>query len=172
MAMILKRTDELLKKVERVFLQCSWVFTMIITLLIVIDVVMRFFFNRPLPATWEISEIIMPYIVMVGFAYTLTIGVHVQVSLVTDRLPPKVKFFFSSFRNLLSVATCGIIAYWSWLRFVESFRMNEEILAAVSLPWWVGKFAMPLCFVLFGLRYLMLFLNDVGNYSTVGKGSK
>lgn len=169
--MILKKTDELLKKVEKVFVQCSWVFIMIITLLIVIDVAMRFFFNRPLPATWEISEVAMPFIVMVGFAYTLTTGVHVQVSIVTDYLPPKVKFFFLSFRNLLSIAMCGILTYWSWLRFVESFRMKEEILAAVPIPWWLGKFAMPVCFALFGLRFLMLFLNDVSNYSSLGRRS-
>jgi len=142
---------------------------MIITLLIVIDVVMRFFFNRPLPATWEISEITMPFIVMVGFAYTLTIGVHVQVSILTDHLPPKVKFFFLSFRNLLSIALCGILTYSSWLRFLDSYRMNEEILAAVRLPWWVGKFAMPVCFALFGLRFVMLFLNDVSNYPSLGR---
>lgn len=166
---MLNKIDELLKHVEKLFLKCSWVFTMIITLLIVTDVTMRFFFNRPLPATWEISEITMPFIVMVGFAYTLTTGVHVQVSILTDHLPPKVKFFFLSFRNLLSIALCSVLTYSSWLRFLDSYRMNEEILAAVRLPWWVGKFAMPVCFALFGLRFVMLFLNDVSNYPSLGR---
>jgi TRAP-type C4-dicarboxylate transport system permease small subunit len=168
-AMLIRNIDELLKRVERLFLKCSWFFTMVVTVFIVVDVAMRFFFNKPLPATWEMSEIAMPYIVMVGFAYTLTVGGHVQVSIVTDRLPPKVKFFFLTFRNLLSIALCGALAYWSWLRFVESFVMKEEILAAVPLPWWLGKFAMPLCFALFGLRFVMLILNDMKDYSSLGR---
>jgi TRAP-type C4-dicarboxylate transport system permease small subunit len=168
--MLLKKIDTFLQKIEYLFLQCSWAITMVITLLIVTDVCMRFFFNKPLPATWEISEVAMPFIVMVGFAYTLTKGVHVQVTILTDRMPPKVKFFFHSFGNLLSISICSALCYWSWLRFIQSFRMKEEMLAAVEIPWWLGKFAMPVCFALFGLRFLMLFLNDVNNYSSPGKG--
>ena len=167
--MVLKKMDTVLQKMEYVLLQCSWVFIMAITTLIVIDVCLRFFFNKPLPATWEVSELAMPFIVMVGFAYTLTRGGHVRVSLLMDKVPPKVKFLFSSFGNLLSIIVCSALCYGSWLRFVQSFRIKEEMLAAVPLPWWVGKFAMPVCFAFLGLRFLMLFLNDMSNYPAGGK---
>jgi hypothetical protein len=36
------------------------------------------------------------------------------------------------------------MAYMSGLNFWESFAINETMLAAIKLYWWIGKLAMPL----------------------------
>ena len=51
------------------------------------DVLVRNIFNTPLPASVEISQLMAPYVVFLPFAYTLTVGAHVQVTLLTMRLP-------------------------------------------------------------------------------------
>ena len=54
------------------------------------DVLVRNIFNTPLPASVEISQLMAPYVVFLPFAYTLTVGAHVQVTLLTMRLPRSV----------------------------------------------------------------------------------
>jgi TRAP-type C4-dicarboxylate transport system permease small subunit len=156
--MTFKKIDLALQWGEKSLVVISWIATLFVTFMIVTDILLRFFFNLPLPASWEMSEVIMPYIVMFGFAYTLTIGVHVRVSLVVDRLPPKVQLVCDKFRNILSFAMCLLLTYWSWLRFWESFLIDEEILAAIQIPWWFGKLGMPIAFAMFATRYLTLFI--------------
>ena len=155
--MILDKFNSVFKKIERGLTEISWIVCLSILFLIVIDVFLRFFFNRPLPATWEINEISMPIIVFLPFAFTATINGHVRVSLFRDRMSPRIKRLFDMISNLLCFAICSLLTYYSWVRFVESFRMNEEMLAAIRVPWWPGKMAMPIGMFMFTIRYLMQF---------------
>ena len=161
--MALKKIDVLLKKVEKALTDVSWIVCLFLTLMIVTDILLRFLFNQPLPASWEISEILMPFIVFFPFAYTSTINAHVRVSLVKDLMPPKVQLGFEIVSNIICIVICGLLTYHSWLRFVDSFVVGEEILAAIKLPWWLGKIAMPIGLGMFTIRYLMqLFLSLAG----------
>jgi TRAP-type C4-dicarboxylate transport system permease small subunit len=156
--MVLRKIDRVIKKVEKFLSTVSWIVAILISLLIVIDVFLRFVFNHPLPATWEMSEVFMPLIVFLPFAHTLAIDAHVRVSLIKDRVPPQVRVVFEVFSNTISFVMCAMITYWSWLRFWESFKINEEILAAIWIPWWIGKGAMPLAFGVFAIRFLIFLL--------------
>ncbi len=159
--MALDRVNRVLQRIEKGFTDVSWVVCVFVTLLIVVDITLRYFFQKPLPATWEINEICMPFIVFFPFAYTTTINAHVRVSLIKDLMPPKVQSRFEMAGNLICFVICAMLTYWSWLRFVESFLIREEMLAAIRLPWWVGKMAMPLGLGMFTIRYFMQFLIHV-----------
>lgn len=159
--MTLNQFDRGIIKIEKILTAFSWIVTIAVTLMIVTDITMRFFFNHPLPATWEISEVCMPAIVFMAFAYTLTMDQHVKMSLVKERVPPKVQVAFEVITNLISAALCGLITYWAWLRFRTSFASSEEILAAIYVPWWPGKLMMPIGMGFLTLRYLMKFVNNL-----------
>lgn len=157
---MLNSIDRTLHFVEKVLLVGSIVATLFLTFLIVIDVFLRYVFNSPLPATWEMSELGMPYIVFLAFAFTLSVDGHVRVSLFTIRLPSQAQRACEIFTNIVCFLTCAVFAYTSWLRFWESFLMREEILAAIKLPWYVGKFAMPIGMAMFSFRYLLRLINN------------
>ncbi len=167
--MIVEKIDSTVRKTEKALTDISWIVCLFVTLLVVTDIFLRFFLNRPLPATWEMSEICMPFIVFFPFAYASTIDVHVRVSLIKDRMSPKVRSGLEITGDALSFLICAMLTYWSWLRFWESFMIREEILAAVKLPWWVGKFAMPIGLGVFSLRYLLrMLLHAAGTKDTDG----
>ncbi len=155
------KADAMLVKMEIALTHISWLVCLAVTLMIVTDIVMRFFFNQPLPASWEISEISMPYIVFFPFAYTLTVDAHVKVSLVRDRMPGRIQWSFDLLATFVSFVFCSMLAYWSWLRFWDSYLVKEEILAAIQLPWWVGKFAMPVGMGMFAIRYFVQFFRKM-----------
>lgn len=166
---MLHKIDMGIEHIEKVLIALSWVVSLFVTLMIVVDVFLRFVFNHPLPASWEVSEICMPMIVFFAFAYTLRIDGHVRVSLVKDRVPRRVRLGFDLFAQTISFLTCAILTYYSWIRFWESFKMNEEILAAIRLPWWVGKGAMPIGFGLFAVGYLLQMLFNLTGHNRFQK---
>lgn len=149
----LAKADRVFRNIEKLLIVISWSTTLGIMFLTVIDVLMRFFFNLPFPATWEMSEVLMPYIVVFGFAYTLTINAHVRVTLVVDRLTGKKREMLLRFTDAVSLLVCILFTWFSWLKFWKSFMINEEILAAIKIPWWIGKFALPIGMAAFGMRY-------------------
>jgi len=155
----LAKADRVFRSIEKFLIVISWSTTLGIMFLTVIDVLMRYFFNLPFPATWEMSEVLMPYIVVFGFAYTLTIKAHVRVTLVVDRLSIRVRDLLLRFTNAVSLGVCILFTWFSWLKFWKSFLLNEEILAAIRIPWWIGKFALPVGMAAFGARYFFNLIN-------------
>jgi TRAP-type C4-dicarboxylate transport system permease small subunit len=159
--MVLRKVDTGLKRIERLLVVGSWLTTLFVTGMLVADIFLRFLFNHPLPASWEISEVAMSYIGMLGFACALTTNVHVRVSMVIDRLPPRPQLICRIFSNAISFPMCTLMTIWSWSRFWESLVMNEEILAAIKVPFWIGKFGMPVAFLILAARYLLMIIQDL-----------
>ncbi len=132
--------------------------TLFLTIMIVVDVTGRYFINKPLPATWEIGELCMPYIVFFPFAYALTRGNHVRVGLVKNLFSAKIQKIFEVITDVISLSFCVFMTYYAWLRFADSFRLQEEILAPMYLLWWWGKIAMPIGMALFSVAFVFQLL--------------
>jgi TRAP-type C4-dicarboxylate transport system permease small subunit len=134
-----------------------------LTLMIVADTFFRYVFSAPFPASVEISQLIQPYIVFLSLAYALATGSHVRVTFLTKRLKGKLKKWISCIPYVIGLIFFSIMFYMSWLNFRESYRIDETMLAAVTLYWWIGKFAMPLGTAMIAIEcayQLLLVLTD------------
>lgn len=112
--------------------------------MITIDVSLRYLFDAPLPASVEISQLLEPYVIFLPMAYTLAAGRHVQVTALTMLLPGGVQLALQAFVLVVDTAFFAALTWFAWVEFHESYIVDEIMLAAIKLPWWVGKFAMPL----------------------------
>lgn len=112
--------------------------------MITLDVVLRYVFSAPLPASVEISQLMQPYVVLLPMAYTLAVGQHVKVTVLTVRLPPRLRSALEVFVYIIDAVFFACIAVYAWQEFYVSYSVDEIMLAAIRLPWWVGKFALPL----------------------------
>jgi len=129
-----------------------------LTLMITIDVVGRYVFNQPLPASVEMSEVFMPYIIFPAFAYALITGAHVRATLVVDRLPSGVQKWAGVLGCTAGLFFFSLLTIWGWQQFWDSFVIREQMLAAIPVPWWVGKLAMPIGMFFIALRFLLMLL--------------
>jgi TRAP-type C4-dicarboxylate transport system permease small subunit len=137
--------------IDRKFRQTNFVLVAIagttliaMAFMITYDVIVRFLFNAPLPASVEISTLMEPYVVFLPFAYTLARHAHVRVTIITMRLPERLSLSLDVLVYILDLLFFALLCYFSWLEFYKSFLAGEIMLAAIRLPWWSGKFAMPL----------------------------
>jgi len=144
----------------------SYVALTFMTLMIVVDVFGRFVFNRPLPATVDMTELVMPYIIFICLAYTLATGGHVRVSLLLDRVPPRARAGFEIFVSIVGFVVFGLITTWAWFHFWHSFLIREQMLAPIYLPWFMGKLAMPIGCALFSIQFLIQLMQALSHIST------
>jgi TRAP-type transport system small permease protein len=126
--------------------------------MVVIDVFLRFIFNAPIPGATEICTIIMPYIAFLPFAYTLNAGQHVRLTLLTSRLPSRLRVIDEAFVYIVGFIFFILLFWYSWLAFWESFRGDEIMPAVIRIPWWIGKFAMPVSILLIAAQCVLLFI--------------
>ncbi len=74
-------------------------------------------------------------------------------------LVTEAEFRPTTFILLIGLVFFGVLTYCGWFTFLESFKMNEFMLATVRLPWWAGKFALPFGLFFMELRYLFRFIS-------------
>jgi len=138
------KMDNLLAIANGIMVFISVVILVFISLMIGLDVFLRYVFNSPLPATVDISQLLLPWIGFLPFAYTLATGRHVRVTLVITKLPRKLRIFADILAYVTAFTFFICLCYYSWREFWHSLNINEIMLAAINLPWWIGKFALPL----------------------------
>jgi TRAP-type C4-dicarboxylate transport system permease small subunit len=154
--------DIVVRWISIVFAWISGLVLLTLALMITTDVSLRFVFNDPLPAAPETSVLLLPWIVFPAFICALISGAHVRVSLVTDRLSPRVQSRFALFTDLGGLILFSVITYWGYVHFQESFVVREVMLAAIPLPWWAGKLALPIGALVMTLGYLNRLLQRLG----------
>ncbi len=157
----LQKVDDIFAKIEMFFVIICGIATIGLTLLVVVDVAMRNLFNAPIPGGVEATELILPYIVFLAMAYTLHTGGHVRVNILYDRFPKPLKNSAEGLDCIIGFAFFGLLTWFGALHFWESFRILEFMMAAIKLPWWVGKFSMPLGTLAITLRFALRFLHVI-----------
>jgi TRAP-type C4-dicarboxylate transport system permease small subunit len=127
-------------------------------LIISLDVVLRSVFKAPIPAATEITIILIPYVTLFPFAYTLINGQHVRVSLLTDKFSLKGRAITDAIAYTAALIYFIILFWYSWLYFWESFVMKEIMPAIIKVPWWVGKLAMPIGILMIAIQCILSFI--------------
>ncbi|MBA7657392.1 hypothetical protein ES703_65329 [subsurface metagenome] len=167
---IIRKADGFWRRVNRVAAIISAVVLLGMMLLVVCDALGRSVLLMPIPGAVEGTGLLMPYIIFFAFAYTLVVGGHVRVSLLLDRLPARFQLRAEVLACIIGVAFFGILTYYGWIHFWESFVIREFMMAPIKLPWWVGKLAMPIGLFIMSVQFLFLLLGYIAELVTGKKG--
>jgi TRAP-type transport system small permease protein len=121
-------------------------------LLTAADVVMRYFFRKPILGTFEITEFLMAVIVSFTIAYAAATDGLIKVTLITERLPARVQSILNSITGLPGIALF-IFLTWRSFTFI-GMQYHEHIYSAILA---VPKFPFA-AVVTIGLVFLTLVL--------------
>ncbi len=99
----------------------------------VLDVVLRYGFNRPFSGSLEITEFAMALIVFLGIAYCGITGGHVAVDILERPLQrPALRFV----PVLLTLASALLFAAIAWLTAAEALTSMHRVSNMVRWPHW------------------------------------
>ena len=131
------------------------IFVLFLVLIIVVDAVGRFFFNKPLPGAIEGSRVILAWVLFLSLSYALLRGAHVQVQLFLLKYPDRIRLVVETLIDLLSLCFFGLISYSGWVQFWSSFKVGETMAAPIWIPFWLAKLAVPIGCVMFSIQFGM-----------------
>ncbi len=149
---------------DRAIKSLTWLACVLLTFAILavsIDVVLRYFFNRPTIWVLEICEYILLYVVFLGAAWVLKEEGHVRVGLVVDRLSPKTQALINMITSIVGALVCltltwyGVQVTWNhFVRGVPSIEMLHlpQFLVLMIIP--IGSFLLFVQFLRRSYGYL------------------
>ena len=104
---------------------------------IVLDVVGRYFFSRPLPGTLDLSQYAwMPSLVSLALGYALLRGEHIRVNLLTAPTGPRTQRIIEIVGMTLTLATSVFFLWFSIEKSAQAMDFGEMAVGAHWLAIW------------------------------------
>jgi TRAP-type C4-dicarboxylate transport system permease small subunit len=91
------------------------------------DVMLRGFFNKPIPGTFEISQYILAVFILLGAAYTQQVKGHVGVDFITSRLSPRLRAICEIVTTLLSLFIIAVVVWQGWVVGIEEKAVSDQL---------------------------------------------
>ena len=124
------RWGEVKKGIRRInYVVCAIGMAMIIPLMLLTfaDVMLRGFFNKPIPGSFEISQYILAVFILLGAAYTQQVKGHVGVDFVTSRLSPRLRAVCEIITTLLSLLIIAIVVWQGWVEGITEKAVSDQL---------------------------------------------
>jgi len=125
------------------------------TLLVFIEVVMRFGFNSGIHWAQEVTLLLAAWFVLFGASYGVKVGAHIGVDVFVKMLPGKAHRGFTLLAVGLSLLYCGLFLYGSWI-YLSKMKMIGIELEDLPVPKWIPMSILVIGFVLLIVRFLQL----------------
>jgi len=139
----------------------SWTVALL-TIIVVLEVVLRYFFNSPTICNFEITKQLYGFYFMIVAGYALLHGAHVSVDIFRERLSKKGKKIIDIISYLIFFFPfCSVILIFGTYFAFDSWRDLETSWSACGCPLYPIKTIVPLSFLLITIEGIAIFLKTM-----------
>ncbi len=159
---VLDSIDRGLGWIERTVIASS---VLLMAFLMSAHVVGNLLFNRGIPGTYEITEMLIVIITFVGVGYAARHARHIRMSAVYDLLSGRLR---KALLITISVGTAALMFYFAYksAQYDLALYARGRTSSALHIPMWMINLALPVGFTLAGIQYSLttirnLFSDDI-----------
>lgn len=153
----LSKFDRLLGTLER------WIITasiLVMALLMSSHVVSNLLFNKGIPGTYEVTEMLIVVITFVGVGYAARNARHISMSAIYEQLsgtPRKILLI------IISIGTAILMFYFAYLSadYVSVLQSRGRTSSSLHIPLWIVYLALPIGFTLAGIQYVLTTIRNL-----------
>ncbi len=135
----------------------------VMMLIVTMDVAGRYLFGRPFPGALEITEALLPIVIVFAFNYHELHGGHVRITLLSQRFSPRGQ----AISDVVAQASAFILFFiLGWLTFdyaLVAWTLKETSWGLVAVPLWIPKLAISVGCFGFALCSLIICLSKIIN---------
>lgn len=159
----MRRINLFLNHVE----ECLGVFSLLFTsILVFIQVVMRYFFNYSLFWSEEVARYIIIWFIFIGSSIAVREKAHAVVDALVTFLPSMLKRVFSIFASLIAIIFCVFIIYSGWLNIANVIQY-QSVTPSLGIPLYIPYLAIPVGSALMLIRLSQLIWDDLKHLRTL-----
>jgi len=139
----------------------SAVILCVLTLLAAGDVIMRYIFNNPIDAAFELTGFLLLGFIVLSFAYVQGKRGHIALTFIVDRLQPTPRLALDIFALGIGLLLFAAMTYMGWFRALESWEIGEFSSGLVELPVYPAKFLLAIGASLMFFRLILDFISQL-----------
>jgi TRAP-type C4-dicarboxylate transport system permease small subunit len=114
---------------------------LIMTLIGGLDVLGANLLNRPFPATYEATELLMVLAVMLAMSTLQARSMNISVDIFTARAGVSARYWLDIFALMLSLIFFGLIAWQGWVLAFDGVAVRESAQGVYPIPVYPFKIA-------------------------------
>jgi TRAP-type C4-dicarboxylate transport system permease small subunit len=115
-----------IEKILRFIIEACGIIGVVILLammmMTVFDVILRYFFSKPIIGSMEISVVLMVCVVFLGIGWCALNEGHISVDIITGKLSKRGRALLNGLDNIVTLVLALIIA---WRSFIEALSAKE-----------------------------------------------
>jgi C4-dicarboxylate transporter DctQ subunit len=154
---------------------CAWVagILMMFSLIgVCVDVVMRYFFNRPIPGVLQFSEYILLYIPFLAAAYVLREDSHIRIDIILNKLSLRAQSLLNMVTSILGFLVLLILSYYGTRITLEYCQRKVPTLEHYKIPEFLVIMVIPVGTFLFAIQFIRKAYNHYRLIETDVKGEE
>ena len=130
------------------------------------EIVMRYFFNMPSLWAYEISKFIYGGYIVLGGAYTLMAGGHVNVDIIWGKQSPRGKAITDIITSAATFLFIGVLFWVSLERTILSWQIGETTMTHWQPIYYPLRTTLPVGCFLFLMQIVAKLIRDIGTAVT------
>ena len=159
--MNLKRFNQIAETGENILAGVAMVILSLIIFSVCLEIIMRYFLNRPLVWVVELTEYGLLYVSFLGAAWLLRQGGHVQVDILVDILNERWRRRCAVISAAMGLAVSGILTVFGVIATADHLARGIYKPTVLEFPTGVVLIAVPLGSFFLSVRFLILMLGHV-----------
>ena len=117
-------------------------------------VVGNLLFDRGIPGTYEVTEMLIVVMTFVGVGYAARNARHISMSAIYDQLSGRAR---KGLLILICLGTAALMFYFAFksTQYVMVLYERGRVSSSLHIPMWTINLALPIGFTLAGVQYLL-----------------
>jgi len=128
------------------------------TVLITVDVLGRYLFNKPTQISVEVSGYLLVALVFLGLAYTEGRDRHIVLTFLTDTFPLRLRWAISFVGSIVSIVFSAWLVWLTAQPVIQDYALGSISLTGLRTPQWVPESLIPVGFALLTVQLLTKFI--------------
>lgn len=123
-------------------------------------VVGNLLFQKGIPGTYEVTEMLIVVITFIGVSYAARHARHISMTAIYDQLGGRLR---KALLILLCIGTAVLMFYFAYksVDYVVTLQARGRTSAALGIPMWMVYLALPIGFLLAGIQYVLTVIRNL-----------
>ncbi|MBB5320921.1 TRAP transporter small permease subunit [Marinobacter oulmenensis] len=151
---LLSRSDRFFFRLESLLNLASGLAIFMLVLMATVNILGRWLFSSPISGYVDWVEQAMPFIALLGIAYTQRVGGHIRMDIVVGQLKGRWLWFTELLTSCAMLLVTLVLIYGSYLHFWRSYSIGDSSLD-INLPTWPAKLVVSFSLAVLALRLVL-----------------
>jgi len=155
-----EKLDRLIYKLNNILHSISSILLFFLMILTTVDVIGRYFFNKPITGTYEITGLSLAIIIFFSLGMTQLKKEHIEIDFLTNKMPATLQHVLYAISSLILFILIALTT-WQLFQYGNRILLGNETSGDLGLPLYIFVFTTAIGSFCFMLTFLLDLLKSL-----------